>query len=162
MRLKLEALESEAFAGYGEVLERGGGEERLINNGSCVRHHDLSRVDCVGSGQASLSLFSARPCELPYRLVRFERHPLGSQAFMPRGAGEFCVVVAGGTDAPEPGSVRAFVTSPGQGVNIRRNVWHHPLIALGGESEFWVADWVGESANLQEHDLEGEEIVIER
>lgn len=162
MRLKLEALERKAFADFGDVLEPGGGEERGINDGSCVRHHDLSRIDCVGSGHASLSLFSASPRELPFRLVRLERHPLGSQAFMPRGTGEFCVVVAGGTDEPEPGAVRAFVTGRGQGVNIRRNVWHHPLIALGGESEFWVADWVGESPNLQEHDLGGAEIVIER
>jgi len=37
-----------------------------------------------------------------------------------------------------------------QGVNYRRNVWHHPLMSLGKPSSFIVVDRDGPGNNLEE------------
>jgi ureidoglycolate lyase len=79
-----------------------------------------------------------------------ERHPLGSQAFIPMSLDPFLVVVAEGED-PVPGRIRAFLTAPGQGVNLLRNCWHGVLTPLQAPGLFAVVDRIGEGANLEEH-----------
>ena len=79
-----------------------------------------------------------------------ERHPLGSQAFIPMSADPFLVIVAP-DEQGAPGTPRAFLTKPGQGVNYRRNVWHGVLTPLHRKSLFAVVDRVGGGNNLEEH-----------
>jgi ureidoglycolate lyase len=75
-----------------------------------------------------------------------ERHPLGSQAFIPQSKAAYLVVVAKSlTHRP-----RAFLASGGVGVNFRRGCWHHPLLALNTISDFIVIDRVGEGDNCEE------------
>lgn len=146
-------LAGEAFAPWGEVLEARGEPDRLINAGLCGRFHDRARLDFgaeTGAGRAGLSVFRAEPRALPYRLEMVERHPLGSQAFLPATEHPFLVVVAEG-DSPEPGPVHAFLTAPHQGINLRRGAWHGVLTPLHAPGLFFVVDRIGEGANLEEH-----------
>lgn len=82
-----------------------------------------------------------------------ERHPLGSQAFIPLDDRPYLVVVAPAGDLDES-KIRAFVTRGWQGVNYAKGVWHHPLLALGKVSDYIVVDrGGGEGHNLNEQDL---------
>jgi ureidoglycolate lyase len=144
-----EFLTPDAFAPFGDVLDASGEPDRLINQGLCGRFHDRARLD-FGTGRAGLSIFKAEPRALPYRLEMVERHPLGSQAFIPMSLDPFLVIVAEGQD-PTPGRVRAFVTAPGQGVNLLRNTWHGVCTPLHAPGLFAVVDRIGDGANLEEH-----------
>lgn len=144
-----EPLSPGAFVPFGDVLAAEGAPDRMINAGMCGRWHDRARLD-FGGGRAGISVFEARPGRLPYRFSLLERHPLGSQAFVPMTLAPFLVIVApdaGGV----PGRPRAFVTAPGQGVNLLRGTWHGVLAPLAAPGLFAVIDRIGEEANLEEY-----------
>jgi ureidoglycolate lyase len=143
--IRAEPLTSEAFAPFGTVLAAAG-DFRLINGGRCRRHHDLARPDIL-DGAAALSVFLAEPRALPYRLDLVERHPLGSQAFLPMTDAPFLVVVSDGPDAVP----RAFLTDGAQGINLFRGTWHGVLTPLRAPGLFAVVDRIGDGANLEEH-----------
>ncbi|MGB0508268.1 MAG: ureidoglycolate lyase, partial [Pikeienuella sp.] len=119
------------------------------NQGLCGRHHDLAAMD-FADGRAGISMFDAQPRALPYQLDMMERHPDGSQAFVPMTEHPFLVIVAPDVGG-EPGEPRAFLTAPGQGVNYHRGVWHGVLTPLHAPGLFAVVDRIGEGANLEEH-----------
>lgn len=145
--IRAEALTAAAFAPFGHVIEARGGPDRLINGGTCGRWHDLAPIDV--DGRAGISLFLAEPRPLPLAVDLVERHPRGSQAFMPMTEHAFLVVVA-----PDGGAPRAFLTSPGQGVSYARGIWHAPLIALHAPGLFAVVDRVEDGPNLEERRLD--------
>ncbi|TVQ57211.1 MAG: ureidoglycolate lyase [Rhodobacteraceae bacterium] len=146
-----EPLTAEAFAPFGEVLEAEGAPDRLINDGRCGRFHDRARLD-FGDGRAGVSLFLSEPRSLPLAVDLIERHPEGSQAFIPMTQAPFLVVVAPDAGG-EPGRPRAFLTAPGQGVNLRRGTWHGVLTPLSAPGLFAVVDRIGPGANLEERRL---------
>jgi ureidoglycolate lyase len=155
-RIVAAPLTAEAFAPFGEVLEASGAPDRVINRGLCGRWHDRAALDFdgasggVGGGRAGISLFRAEPRALPMRLDMVERHPAGSQAFLPMTADPFLVVVAPDAGG-RPGRPLAFVTAPGQGVNYRRGTWHGVLTPLAQPGLFAVVDRIGSGENLEEH-----------
>lgn len=148
--LTLEPLTAEAFAPFGTVMDVDAAELRMINGGTTERFHALAMADtATGGGQTILSLFRGQPRKFPYAVDMMERHPLGSQAFFPVSGGDWIAVVApdaGGC----PGQPRAFLVPGHIGVQYARNVWHHPLIAVGRVSDFLVMDREGEGVNLEE------------
>jgi ureidoglycolate lyase len=79
-----------------------------------------------------------------------ERHPFGSQAFIPLERRPFLVVVAEDTDG-KPARPRVFLAKPDQGINYLKNVWHHPLLALEQKSDFLIVDRAGKEDNLEEY-----------
>jgi ureidoglycolate lyase len=143
--IRPEPLTAAAFAPFGAVLAATG-DFRLINAGMCRRHHDLARPDIL-DGAAGLSVFLAEPRALPYALDLIERHPLGSQAFIPMTAHPFLVIASEGPDA----APRAFLTDGAQGIQFHRGVWHGVLTPLHAPGLFAVLDRIGDGANLQEH-----------
>jgi ureidoglycolate lyase len=155
MILQAQPLTREAFAPYGQVIQLEGARQFEINAGSTVRYHDLAEVDTLREGgRPIVSLFRAQPRPLPVHLSLMERHPLGSQAFVPLAARRYLVVVAPDVDG-RPGPLQAFLTAGWQGVNYARNVWHHPLLALDCECDFLVMDRGGVGTNLEEWPLSG-------
>lgn len=148
--IRIEALSATAFAPFGEVIETADEPTVMINRGKCARYTDLASLDFAEGGRAAISVFESEPCELPLTLDMMERHPLGSQAFLPLSADPFLVVVAA-DEGGSPGWPRAFLTRAGQGVNYRRNVWHGVLTPLRHKTLFAVVDRVGEGNNLEEH-----------
>ncbi|MEM1273918.1 MAG: ureidoglycolate lyase [Pseudomonadota bacterium] len=147
------ALTSNAFVEFGDVLDTSGAPDTLINAGLCGRYHDRARMDFGPNGRACLSLFQAEPRHLPYALDLLERHPDGSQAFIPMTQAPFLVIVAPDHDGM-PGNPRAFLTAPGQGINLLRGTWHGVLTALSAPGLFAVIDRAGPGPNLQEHRLD--------
>ncbi len=146
MRLiRPEPLTAAAFAPFGEVLEATG-DFRPINAGLCRRHHDRARLD-FGTGRAGISVFDAEPRALPYDFDLIERHPEGSQAFLPMTQAPFLVIATLNPEAVP----RAFVTNGAQGINLHRGTWHGVLTPLHAPGLFAVVDRIGDGANLEEH-----------
>jgi len=147
--IRLEPLTAEAFRPFGDVIEVAGAPDKIINQGLCGRYHDRATFD-FSDGQAGLSLFKAEPRSLPLKLEMVERHPEGSQAFIPMSEHPFIVVVAE-DHAGKPGRPKAFRTQIGQAVNYHRGTWHGVLAPLHAPGLFAVVDRIGEGANLEEH-----------
>ncbi|MEL6464149.1 MAG: ureidoglycolate lyase [Pseudomonadota bacterium] len=137
-----------SFAPYGDVLDCAGDPDKIINAGLCGRYHDRARLD-FGDGRAGVSLFNAQPRSLPYRLDLLERHPDGSQCFVPMSAHPFLVIVAPDEDG-EPGTPLAFLTAQGQAINFHRGIWHGVLTPLHAPGLFAVIDRIGSGTNLEE------------
>jgi ureidoglycolate lyase len=127
--LPVEPLTRAAFAPYGDLIDEVGVEPELLNAGTARKYAALATIETVG-GPAAISLFHAAPRVLPIDLVEIERHPNGSQAFVPTAPTHFLVVVAGGADRPRPDDLRAFLATGRQGIQFHRGVWHHALLAL--------------------------------
>jgi ureidoglycolate lyase len=147
--LAAEPLTAQAFAPFGDVIEPRG-DSFPINDGMCDRFHDLARMDFAGAARAGISVGWGRPYPLPHVFDLVERHPLGSQAFVPMTEDPFLVIVAPDEDG-RPGRPRAFLTAPGQGVNYLRNVWHGVLTPLARPAAFLIVDRIGTGDNLEEY-----------
>jgi len=150
--LPLDPLTKTAFAPFGEVIEDEDSEFFLINNGSTRRYHRLATVQTAQpEDEAIISIFRATSLPRPLTIAMLERHPLGSQAFMPLREKPFLIVVAPPADSPDSGEVRAFISNGRQGVNYHRGVWHHPVLCIEAEDDFLVIDRSGTGNNCDEH-----------
>ncbi|AOJ00930.1 ureidoglycolate hydrolase [Burkholderia mayonis] len=149
--LRLERLTREAFAPFGDVIELAGARRILINGGTTERFHDLASIDVAEAGGRPLvSLFRAQPRAWPIEIDMMERHPLGSQAFVPLAAvARYAIVVAPAGEF-DPTRMCAFLAQGWQGVNYAKGVWHHPLLALDALSDFVVVDRGGAQPNCDE------------
>jgi ureidoglycolate lyase len=151
LRLRAAPLTAAAFSPFGDVIETSGRAPLIINQGTSERFDDLARIDvCENGGRPLISIFRASPRPLPLEVRTLERHPMSSQAFYPLDGRPFLIVVAEGAAAPRAGQIRAFQSSGTQGVNFRRNTWHHGLIAIGEVSNFLVVDRGGPGENCEE------------
>lgn len=147
----VEPLDAAAFAPFGDVIDAAGAPSFQFNGGMADRFHDLARTEVAGEGgRVGISIGRARHYDLPLTLGLVERHPLGSQAFVPLTDDPFLVVVAP-DEGGRPGRPRAFLTAPGQGVNYLRGVWHGVLTPLGRPAPFLIVDRIGPGNNLEEH-----------
>ena len=144
-------LTASAFAEFGQVIEFSDANQVMcINEGRTIRHDGLADIDLGEDvGQGSISLFRTELTQLPVRLALMERHPLGSQAFVPLQPATYLVVVAppGEFDISK---LRAFVARGSQGVNYHKGTWHHPHLVLEGSGEFLVVDRKGPQENCDE------------
>lgn len=155
LELKAEPLTAEAFAPFGDVLDARTSASFPINAGRTQRHHDLAKVETLGENAHTLiNIFVSQPVTLPLALTFLERHPQGSQAFMPLHQEQFIVVVAPPGEHINPNDVRAFVTDGCQGVNYRAGTWHAIQSVLEREGEFLVVDRGGDGNNCDEFPLE--------
>jgi len=145
-------LTTEAFAPFGDIIETRGNDSFLINNGNCARYHDLSRPDIDASGSVGINIFEGQHYPYPITLRLLERHPLGSQAFIPMSDQPYLVVVAE-DDNGKPAQPLVFITDGKQGVNYFRNTWHGVLTPIHQPALFSVVDYIGDKNNLEEYDL---------
>jgi ureidoglycolate lyase len=163
-QLAIEPLTRDAFAPFGEVIMLEGARHYPINAGTTERFHALAGVDTAAQGGSPIiSLFRGQPRPLPLAISLMERHPLGSQAFVPvtqSNEDEYLVVVAppGEFDAT---ALKAFLARGFQGVSYGRGVWHHPLISLHRVSDFLIVDRLGEGNNCDEIELDGSLVLSE-
>ncbi|EKE70841.1 MULTISPECIES: ureidoglycolate lyase [Roseobacteraceae] len=148
-KITITPLTAKAFAPYGDVLEARGAPDKLINAGKCGRFHDRAKVD-VMEARVGISIFKADLRALPYTFDLIERHPEGSQAFIPMSDDPFLVIVS---DGPET-TPKAFLTDGTQAINFHRGTWHGVLTPLAGNGLFAVIDRIGETPNLEEHVFE--------
>ena len=159
IRLKAEVLTAKALAPYGDLMEASGTPDKVINQGKCIRYHDRALLD-FSDGKAGISIFKGEKETLPMPLQLVERHPMGSQAFVPMSADSFLVVVARDENGI-PQDPKAFLTKPGQAINFHRGTWHGVLAPLSEPGLFAVIDRIGEGTNLEEHWFD-KDYIIER
>jgi len=147
--LKPELLTATDFKPYGQVIETTEAHCVSINSGNCLRYSDLVSLDIERSGITGISLFDAKPYTMPIKLTYVERHPMGSQAFIPMSKVKYLVIVADDDDGV-PQEPKVFITNGNQGVNYKRNIWHGVLTPIVEQSLFAVVDYIGEHENLEE------------
>jgi ureidoglycolate lyase len=147
-------LSPKTFTPYGDVIESTGSSE-LINQGNGRRYADLARVELTAAaGRASISRVTCFPETPPVALRVMERHPLGSQAFIPVNGQRYLVIVAPAGAPPRPDALHAFVANGDQGINYHRGVWHHPMIALDVTCDFLEVHRAGPGNNCDEVEIE--------
>lgn len=152
-----------AFAPFGEIITPSAVDPTTVNAGSARRYSDLAAIDVAdGGGQVGVSIFVAQPRSATVTVEVLERHPLGSQLFMPLGLFAYAVVVAAGEPPFACGELTAFHITDGSGVNYRKGVWHMPLCALGKEGPFLVVDRIGPGENCDEYYLSDPERAVVR
>lgn len=158
--LKPMPLTSERFEPFGDVIEIARDRREPMNEARFDRFNDLAEVDV--DTRVAISIARSRAATpLPYRFDIVERHPRGSQAFVPLDPFRFMVVVARPGEAVEATDLRAFVTNGRQGVNYRRGTWHMPLIAFEAGQRFLIIDRAGDGANCDEHTLAESVLLVE-
>lgn len=155
LQVRCEPLTAEAFAPFGQLIAAGVGNAVSANQGNALRTNwaaqfDHSRVHA----KPNLAVFRSAARTLPLQLKLFERHPCSTQAFLPLIVGRMLVCVAPDLPdgSPDLARARAFVALPGQGINYRRGVWHHPIVALDSDADLAMLAWEdGTPLDCQEH-----------
>lgn len=155
-RISAKPLCRESFAAFGEVIEVSGQARHYpINDGHTERYHDLATVDVSANhGHALINIFRSTPLPQPLAITMMERHPLGSQAFMPLGNAPYLVVVAPAGEF-DSDLIEVFVATKDQGVNYHPGTWHHYCLALEQISDFMVIDRGGAGDNCDVVTLDG-------
>jgi len=139
-------LTPESFAPYGDVVESGDAALEM-NAESFERFDDLCNIE-AHDGRIAVSIARCRiATELPHTIDMVERHPHGSQAFVPLTPCRMLVVVAPAGHDVDVADLRAFASNGRQGINYHRGTWHMPLIAFDAGQEFLIIDRVGDSPN---------------
>lgn len=148
--IQIQLLTSENFARFGEVISCQGNDYFHINDAHTERYHALVMTEIMGDAKAGISIFrNIKSTQIPFEISMLERHPNGSQAFIPMQGQKFLIVVAPSldTDTPDLSQLCAFITDGTQGVNYRAGTWHHPLLTLEAPSDFAVVDRIGTGHN---------------
>lgn len=158
--VSIEPLTREAYAPFGQVIEIDGAHHYPINGGMTERYHDLAKVELGGVHPRPLvSIARGKPYSLPLTLKMVERHPFGSQAFYPLAQRPFLSIVCP-DEGGIPGTPRAFMCSPGQGINMAMNTWHGVLTPLGEVTDFLIVDRGGDGNNLEEYFFDQPWIIV--
>lgn len=148
--IQIQLLTSENFARFGEVISCQGNDYFHINDAHTERYHALVMTEIMGDAKAGISIFrNIKSTQIPFEISMLERHPNGSQAFIPMQGQKFLIVVAPSldTDTPDLSQLCAFITDGTQGVNYRAGTWHHPLLTLEAPSDFAIVDRIGTGHN---------------
>ncbi len=155
-------ITTERFAPYGDVIHASTAAKAAMNDARFDRFHDLAKIDVESvGGRAAISIARCRaPAVFPHRFDMVERHPHGSQAFIPLAPFSFIVVVAPAGEAVNTTDLRAFVTNGTQGVNYHKGVWHMPMIAMEAREEFLIIDRLPAKDNCEEFIL-GDPLILE-
>jgi ureidoglycolate lyase len=153
-QIPIHALTRDSFRTYGDVIQVAESRHYTINQGWAERYADLAEIDLLDSdGKPNVGIVRAEPRPLPLKVKLMERHPKSSQLFIPLVPRPFLVLVAPPGDPLKPENLIAFKTMAGQGINYRRGVWHHPLIALDQSTDFLVVDRHAKDENCDEVSL---------
>jgi ureidoglycolate lyase len=132
-----------------------------INSGHAKRFDDLANIDTsTKSGKAIVSIFSSLKRTFPMKIEMMEKHPLGSQAFVPMKETTFLVFVAPTGEKPNVSKIQSFIIPPKIGVNYKPGIWHFPLISTE-DTDFLVIDRKGAGENLIIHQFNKEKIILQ-
>ena len=148
------------FSSFGDIISTKDVKPIDINEGYAKRFDDLADIDISNDeGKAIVSIFSALKRNFPMKIDMMEKHPLGSQAFIPMKETTFLVLVAPQGDKPDIKMIKTFIVPPGIGINYKPGIWHFPLISTV-DMNFLVVDRKGPGNNLIIQNLEKEKIIL--
>ena len=153
-------ITKENFAKYGDMISTKDIEPLEINNGYAKRYDGIAKLNTSkDNGETTISIFSALKRNFPMKIDMMEKHPLGSQAFIPMKETTFLVLVAPKGEKPIIEKIKSFIVPPGTGVNYKAGTWHFPLISTE-DMNFLVVDRKGLGNNLVIENLEEKKIVL--
>ena len=153
-------ITKENFSKFGDMITTNDIKPLEINNGYAKRFDDIANVDTSkDNGETIISIFSALKRSFPMKIDMMEKHPLGSQAFVPMKETTFLVFVAPKNNKPDLDKIEAFIVPPGIGINYNPGTWHFPLIATE-DMNFLVVDRKGSGDNLVIENIEKEEVIL--
>ena len=148
------------FAAYGDLISTENINPIDINAGYAKRFDNLANLDTSkNNGKTIVSIFSALKRTFPMKIDMMEKHPLGSQAFIPMKETTFLSFVAPPGEYPEINKIQSFIIPPKTGINYKPGIWHFPLISTE-DTNFLVIDRRGGGENLIIHKFEKENIII--
>ena len=148
------------FSEFGDVISSENIKPIDINSGYAKRFDNLANIDTSkNDGKTIVSIFSALKRSFPMKIDMMEKHPLGSQAFMPIKETTFLSFVAPEGDSPAINKIKSFIIPPGIGINYKPGIWHFPLISTE-DTNFIVVDRKGSGENLVIYKFEKEKIVL--
>jgi|TARA_Y100000817_G_C16679606_1_gene465297 ureidoglycolate lyase len=154
-------ITKENFSLFGDIISTRDAKPIDINAGYAKRFDDLANINTSkDNGKTIVSIFSAKKRNFPMKIDMMEKHPLGSQAFIPMKETTFLVLVAPENDKPDLNKIESFIVPSGVGINYKPGVWHFPLIATE-DMNFLVVDRKGAGENLVIENLEKEEILLQ-
>ena len=153
-------ISKENFANYGDLISTNNVKPIDINNGYAKRFDNLANINTLkDQGKTIVSIFTALKRNFPMKINMMEKHPLGSQAFIPLKETTFLAFVAPNGDKPDLNKIEAFIIPPGIGVNYKPGTWHFPLISTE-DMNFLVVDRKGPGDNLVIKNLDKENITL--
>ena len=159
--IKPTTINKENFKKFGDMITTDNIKPLEINDGYAKRYDEIANLDAKkDNGESTISIFSALKRSFPMKVDMMEKHPLGSQAFIPMKETTFLVFVAPEGIKPDLNKLEAFIIPKGVGVNYNAGIWHFPLIATENMN-FLVVDRKGEGDNLVIQNLNEENIILE-
>ena len=153
-------ISKENFLKFGDMITTDNINPLEINDGYAKRFDGIANLNTSkDNGETTISIFSALKRSFPMKIDMMEKHPLGSQAFLPMKETTFLVFVAPKGEKPNLNEVEAFIVPPGIGVNYNPGTWHFPLISTE-DMNFLVVDRKGSGDNLVVENLDKENITL--
>ena len=158
--IKPKKITNKNFKKFGEVISTKKIKPININNGYAKRFDNLCKINTsLKKGNTIMSIFSARKRKFPLNIKMMEKHPLGSQAFIPMKETKFLVFVAPKGKKPNVKKIESFIIPKQTGINYKPGIWHFPLISIKNMN-FLVIDRKGIGNNLAIHNFENEKISL--
>ena len=158
--IKPVSITKDNFSQFGDVISTKDIKPIEINNGYAKRYEEIANLNTSkDNGVTTISIFSALKRNFPMKIDMMEKHPLGSQAFIPMKETTFLAFVAPNGDKPDLNKIEAFIIPPGIGVNYKPGTWHFPLISTE-DMNFLVVDRKGPGDNLIIKNLDKENITL--
>ena len=146
--IKPKKITRKNFKKFGDLISTKKIKPININNGYAKRFNNLCRINTSSKkGNTIMSIFSAKKRKFPMKIVMMEKHPLGSQAFIPMSETKFLVFVAPKGKKPNTKKIESFIVPKQAGINYKPGIWHFPLISTKSMN-FLVIDRKGAGNNL--------------
>ena len=148
------------FQKFGDLISKRKIKPININNGYAKRFDNLCKINTsLKKGNTIMSIFSAKKRKFPMTIDMMEKHPLGSQAFVPMSEAKFLVFVAPKGKKPNTKKIESFIVPKLNGINYKPGIWHFPLISTKNMN-FLVIDRKGTGNNLVIYNFKNEKISL--
>ena len=162
IKIKPKKISKKNFKKFGQMIDTNKKKYFKINNGFAKRYDNLGKIDTSSKkGKTIVSIFSAKKRSFPMKIDMMEKHPLGSQAFVPMKETSFLVFVAPRGQKPNIKKIESFRIPKQTGINLKSGIWHFPLISTKNMN-FLVIDRKGKGKNLVIHKFKKEEIYLSK
>jgi len=158
--IKPKKITRKNFQKFGDLISVKKKKSININDGYAKRFDNLCRINTSSKrGKTIMSIFSAKKRKFPMNIKMMEKHPLGSQAFVPMNETTFLVFVAPKGKRPNTKKIESFIVPKQTGINYKPGIWHFPLIS-SKNMNFLVIDRKGIGNNLVIHNFKNEKISL--
>ena len=158
--IKPKKITRKNFQKFGDLISIKKKKSININDGYAKRFDNLCKINTSSKkGKTIMSIFSAKKIKFPMNIKMMEKHPLGSQAFVPMNETTFLVFVAPKGKRPNTKKIESFIVPKQTGINYKPGIWHFPLIS-SKNMNFLVIDRKGIGNNLVIHNFKNEKISL--